>query len=172
MMLSSVASAFDRNPRRRQELRGRPIANHIYKDVLGVTGVYRFDGNALDTEFAVDVRLTLPSGLVLCGQEKFLSAEYAKYHSITVEFEQNQHTHEPGDWFKEACQFYFVGYETLDKQQFSPWIIVNWTSVVLATEAELIKWNTRHNADGKARASFRWCDMHSIPEQCIIAKSW
>ena len=167
-------SQFEKDPRRRQEIRLRPIADIVYRSVFGNDiDINRYEADyTLDIEFAIDVVLSLNSGMILNGQEKFLSNNYAKYHSLTVEYEQNQHSGEHGDWFKLACQFYFVGYSNLEETAFNPYIIANWPAIVLATEEGVIKWIDNKNKNGRARASFRYCDMYKLPQDCIIAKSW
>ena len=172
--VSEYQKRFESNPRRMQEIRLRPLADKVYRSVFGNSiDISRYGTDyALDKEFAIDVVLVLDNGLILNGQEKFLSSDYAKFHSITVEYEQNQFTGERGDWFKLACQFYFCGYANKDETEFVPYVLANWTSVVLATSANKIEWKNNANRDGKARASFRYCDMYKLPPDCIIAKSW
>ena len=174
LTLSTSGSVFEKNPRRLQEVRCRPLADAIYKRVFGdlitIKRHEREDAYLLDKEFAMDVTITLPIGLVLTGQEKFLSQKYAKYRSVTIEHMQNPATNEKGDWFKMAVQFYFVGYESADGKTFSPWIMLNWPSIVNATAKGAIHWIDNRNKDGHARASFRYCVMDKIPESCVIAK--
>jgi len=165
--------SFEQNWRRKQELAGRPLADRIYCATLGdgikISRMERDDQKVLDIKFAIDVRLTLPSGQILLGQEKFLSHKYASFQSVTVEYFQNPLTKEPGDWFKLAVQFYFVGYLTADGQEFDPWIMLNWPNVVLTTQAGQIPWQDNRNKDGKARASFRYCRMDQFPPECVIS---
>ena len=173
---SSSDSDFERDPRRQQELRMRPAADEIYASVFGlnvqVERTEYEDGAILDKHFAIDVRVTLPaSGMILLGQEKFLSPRYASFGTVTIEYWQNPEIQEQGDWFKLASQVYFVGYATPDWQGFDPWILLNWPSVVLATEAGAIPWQANHNKDGHARASFRFCKMRLFPPECLIASS-
>lgn len=166
---------FERDPRRRQEIAGRPIADKVYRDVFGsateIVRMEREDQKVLDIRFAIDVKLVLPSGQILLGQEKFLSHKYAKYSSVTVEYEQNQWTHEQGDWFKLCSQFYFVGYMNEQRDTFTPWIILNWPNVVLATLQKRVPWRQNKNNNGRARASFKYCGMKNFPKDCIIAMS-
>jgi hypothetical protein len=131
----------------------------------------RDDQKVLDVRFAIDVQIRLATGQLLLGQEKFLSQIYAKWRSVTVEYEQNQYTGEEGDWFKLASQLYFVGYLTKDQTGFQPWILLNWPNVVIATYHGEIKWHTNRNKDGRARASFKYCSMQAFPSQCVIASS-
>lgn len=167
--------SFERDPRRKQELAGRPIANAIYREVFGdktqVARMEREESKVLDLTFAIDVKLTFPTGQVLLGQEKFLSHKYAKYKSVTVEYEQNQFTGERGDWFNLAPQFYFVGYFTQQGNGFKPWILLNWPNTVIATLQDRVPWKLNKNKNGRARASFKYCIMTGFPDECVIKSS-
>jgi hypothetical protein len=169
-------SNFDNNWRRQQELKMRPYADIIYKNTFGAgIDINRFDRDedkALDIIFAIDVQIGLENGQILLGQEKYLSDKYAGYKSITVEYEQNQITHEHGDWYKLATQFYFTGYCNKDMTGFDPWVIANWTSMIIETLANNIHWVHNNNKADGARASFVYTNMTQLPESCIIAKSW
>lgn len=167
-------SAFENDPRRLQELRGRPIADGIYQTVLGsdigIARMDRPDSLVLDIEFAIDLKITLPCGLILLGQEKFLSHRYASFETVTIEYEQDQLTHETGDWGHMAAQVYFVGYFNSDETAFSPWVLLNWPATVLATAKQDVPWKQNANKDGRARASFRYCQISKFPPDCIIAR--
>lgn len=167
--------SFEQNWRRKQELIGRPAADQIYRGIFGdgitITRMEREDQVVLDIKFAIDAKLTLLTGQILLGQEKFLSPKYASFQSVTVEYFQNPSIQEPGDWFRLAVQFYFVGYLTPDSLTFNPWILLNWPNVVIATDNGAIHWNDNRNKDGRARASFKWCKMRDFSPECIIACS-
>jgi hypothetical protein len=140
-----------------------------YLSAVSIQRADHKDAAILDTQFAIDVALMVPSGMILLGQEKFLSRQYASFKSVTIEYEQNQYTHEGGDWYKLACQFYFVGYE--NGSGFDPWIILNWPAVVMATNAGAITWTPNANKNGHARASFMYAPMRAFPDSCVIARS-
>lgn len=162
---------FEHNPRRLQELKGRPLADAIYQSVFGknihLTRYEHTEDFVLDSKFAIDVELEFPTGLILTGQEKFLSPQYAKYNSITIEYMQNES--QLGNWFNLAAQFYMVGYFTNDFKEFNPWIIANWASIVWQTLLGKIDWHNNQNKDGHAQASFKYCDMRALPRECVIA---
>src|SRR5574341_215573 len=173
LKLSKRDLAFNLDPRRQQELRLRPYADEIYRRVFDAQAIERFDkpdNSVLDMHFAIDFKITMPNGLILNGQEKFLSAEYASYNSVTVEYEQDQSTGEQGDWFKIACQLYFTGYERQDGLGFGSWTILNWANVVMATNAGLINWRNNKNKNGRAKASFVWCPVDEFPESCVVVQ--
>lgn len=167
---------FERDPRRKQELRMRGIADRIYRQVFGddiqIKRTEKNEDATLDREFAIDITLILPTGQILLGQEKFLSHQYANFRSLTVEYYQNPITKEPGDWFKLAPQFYFTGYCNQNDTGFEPWVIADWARIVLLTHGNRINWRDNKNKDGSARASFRYTIMDKLPSECIIASSW
>lgn len=164
--------AFENNWRRQQELRLRPVADKYYSDLFGkeitVNRFEKEDDFILDKEFAMDVRVTFANGLILTGQEKFLSEMYSKYSSVTVEYMQNPKTNETGDWFKLGVQFYFVGYANKTETEFYPWVMLDWAATVLATNKGELSWKSNANGDGHAKASFVYTDMRYIPKHCVI----
>ena len=167
---------FENNRRRKQELKGRPIADEIYKKVFGqeilIERFEREENYQLDLIFAMDVKIVMPIGLILVGQEKFLSYENKKYQSITVEYMQNPVIGERGDWFKLAVQFYFTAYFNEPETCFDLWVLTNWMNVVLCTMDNKIMWKSGANTRTNARANFKYCNMYQLPAHCIIASSW
>lgn len=161
------------DPRFEQELRARPLFNSIYVAVFHChpDSIWRSNGNDLDSKLGIDVGLRLPTEMVLSGQEKALSAEYARYNSLTVEHFQNLATWEPGDWFRIACQFYICGYLNQAQTAFTSYVLVNWPSLVLATDQGRVRWQDGRNRDGHAGASFRYLNFNDIPTDCIISRS-
>ena len=170
--LSNPASAFERNPRRKQELRGRPFADRIYLTLFGeateIKRAEREEALVLDMQHAIDVTLTLPTGMVATGQEKFLD-----YHldTVTVEFMNDPRTGAPGDWFHLASQFYFVGYFNSGRTGFRTWIMLDWLVVALATLNGEINWQDNRNKDGRARASFKYAPFSQFKGSMVIAKA-
>ena len=168
MPLLKPDSDFEKDPRRRQELRLRPVADAIYRQIFGTDiELERFDKEVmLDKRFAIDVQIRLRTGQILLGQEKFLSAVYSTFNSLTVEYMQS--AEEKGDWFKLASQLYLTGYES--GQGFEPWVLVNWPALVIANLKKALRWHDGANKDGRAQASFKWIDIRDIPVDCIIAQ--
>jgi hypothetical protein len=168
--------AFENNWRRQQELRLRPVADKYYSDLFGkeitVNRFEKEDDFILDKEFAMDVKITFSNGLILTGQEKFLSAKYSSFQSVTVEYMQDPKINEPGDWFKLGVQFYFVGYANQTETGFYPWVMLDWTATVLATNNGELEWISNKNKDGHAKASFVYIPMQNIPEYCVIGGSF
>ena len=167
---------FENNWRRQQEIKMRPYVDKIYNNIFNSNvGIKRFesiDEFILDKKFAIDVQLTLSNGQILLGQEKFLSNKYARYRTITVEYKQNPITDEDGDWFKLAPQIYFVGYINATNDGFDPWVLMNWTNLVLNSNNNNITWSFNNNKYDGARASFTYTIMDDLPSECIIDCSW
>lgn len=165
---------FNKNPRRQQELRMRPVADLIYKSLWGFdTTIQRIEQPAnfiLDKEFAIDVIITFNNGMILTGQEKFLSPQYASFQSLTIEYMNNPS--DKGDWFHLASQFYFCGYASPNWLEFQYWAIINWPFIVLRTIHGDIKWYDNSNQNGHAKASFKYLKMPELPREAIIASSF
>jgi len=168
-------ASFNKNWRRKQELDSRILIDRIYKSVFGEEiDIIRFEnaeGYTLDREFAIDAIITFPTGMIMTGQEKALSNKFAKYKSLTVEYMQNPTTEEKGDWFKLAVQYYFVGYLNKQNDRFDIWAITNWANIAMATQKNKIVWEDNKNTKDGARASFRYCRIDKLPDECIIASS-
>ena len=166
---------FEDNPRRKQEITKRPLADKIYHQVWGndikITRFEKDDNHTLDQEYAVDIEIRFPNGMILTGQEKFLSYKFVDNKSVTVEYMNDPQTGESGDWYKLQSSFYFCGYLTEEETNFEPWVIVDWARVVLASNTNKIGWIDNRNKDGHARASFRFTYMDMLPEDCILACS-
>lgn len=154
------------------EIRGRPFADRIYLSLFGETTEVKRDEReealVLDMQHAIDITLTLPTGMVATGQEKFLD-----YYidTVTVEFMNDPRTGAKGDWFHLASQFYFVGYFNADKTGFRSWIMLDWFAVVMATLKGNIQWQGKQNQNGRAKASFRYAPFSEFTGSMVIAKS-
>lgn len=164
-MLSKNVSGFNQDARRQQELRLRPAMDAIYSDVLDVKFIKR-DILKLDMVYSIDVVLRLSNGVLITGQEKALSYEYRHFESVTVEYMQNQHTEERGNWFTQIPQFYFVGYEAERQGSFCKFMMVNWLALI---STRSLNWQDSKNENGVARASFRYIKFSDIPRRCIMA---
>jgi len=153
----------------------QPIIDAIYLNIYpNIKTINRFakgdDVSILDSEFGIDVKLSLNDGMVINGQEKSLSYDYREKRSVTVEYYNDPIQRIQGDWFKLACQFYFVGYTTEDMKGFNPWVLLDWMQVVLETQRGNIHWASHNPIRGSsAKANFRYTSMDSIPPNCIIA---
>ena len=168
-------SAFERDPRRKQEIASRPVIDDLYREVWGDgIKIYREgdigrikihgrpDARISDTlDFmGCDVAIVFPSSQPLYGQEKSLSYEERIFRTITI----SEHS-----FSKCAAQFYFCGYLNEDNTGFDPWIIANWASVVLAANMGQIAWSFRPSNTPRRYPSFWHTIMDDMPYSCVIA---
>ena len=166
---------FENDPRRIQEKTGRPIADKIYIKNWGLIEIKRYekeDNLLIDMEFAIDLTIRMPNGMILNGQEKFLSFKYAIFNSLTVEYMQNPNNNLLGDWFKLAPQFYMCAYFNENKTDFIKYILIDWPLFVIYSNINELKWVLNSNKDGKSTASFKYINFNNIPKCCIIDKKF
>lgn len=163
----------------KQSKRMRPACNRVLQEVFGVNNeqIRRYnteehDDKILDREFAIDLRVTLPSGAVLSGQEKTLSNKFYEHKTFTIEYYQNEKKEEPGEWFHIASQFYLHGYGNKNNKEFAEWYIIDMLNFVYwlrkkENKEELPK---LCKPAGGSRAAFLPIKYKWIPESCIFAK--
>ena len=118
---------------------------------------------ALDRQLGIDVIMYHANGMSTTLQEKAL---FTAFRTITVEHEQRMG--ELGDWNKLRAMLYFVGYAEEQTWMFKSWILVNWTSVQIATLNGDIHWDKNSNQHDGAQASFKHIPFCSIPHDCIV----
>jgi len=169
---------FEKSARRQQDYKYRPAANHLYQKAWGeniqITRLgdpgWPKEWDILDKALGIDAFVKFENGMIGTIQEKFLSAKYSKYRSLTVAY-QNSNTGNELSWFKLATQFYFIGYGKNDgSAEFSLWALINWPALLLATNAGHIIWYQNQSRTGYT-ASFRYCILDKLPSECIIASS-
>lgn len=122
-----------------------------------------------DHYLGIDVIFTHEGEQESTMQEKFLT-----YHesTVTVEYYQNPLTGEQGDWFKMKPDYYFVGYDRLQKNSFQEWCMLNWPLTRQMTNQGFIKWLVRSNKRDGARANFKYVDFGMIPPRCVAHGMW
>ena len=165
-------TSFERNPRRLQEMKGRPFADAIYRAQLHAVDIRRFDRvedevHLLDRQYGIDVEIELTTGQILTCQEKFLSHEFARFNSVTFEFMQDPRTGEQGDWFRLCADLYFVAYFTPDGAAFCKWALLDVPMMKLATERKKIFWVTKPNVRS-GKASFKYTRVDELPGRVLI----
>lgn len=160
----------------RQSIKMRPACNRVLSEVFGVASnsIVRYeqegDPHVLDTEFAIDLKIILPCGAQLSGQEKALSYNFYKYKTFTMEFYQNRYKQEPGEFFKIASQFYLSGYSDESGVEFVEWHIIklfdfiNWIR-----RCSTKKLAEKCKPAGGSRASFLPVPYNKIPANFIYA---
>jgi hypothetical protein len=168
--------SFEQTREYQQSLRMRPACNRVLCEVFGVTEdkIIRFEKeggpHVLDREFAIDLKVLLPSGGQVSGQEKALSFSCYKWKTFTIEFWQNRKTQEPGEWFKIASQFYLSGYSDASGCEFVEWKIVHMLPLLTwLRRCNPQKLASKCKASGGSRAAFLPIPYNKLPSECIFA---
>ena len=168
---------FDETPEVQQSIRMRPACDDVMCDVFNVTSdkIERFDKSTdlfiLDQQFAIDLRVKLPNNTQITGQEKALSYKFYKFRTFTMEFWQNRHTKEPGEFFKIASQFYLHGYSDASGVRFIEWKIIDILKLIVWLKSygvEALARKTRPS--GGSRAAFLPIPYDKIPKDFILAE--
>lgn len=159
----------------------QPSANRLYRTIFDRLDIPLLPNDAqlcitkddfeagYDRYLGIDVVLTFANGQEATLQEKFLTYRAS---TVTVEYMQNPTTNEQGDWFKMKTDYYFVGYDRLEKNSFQEWILLNWLLVRQMTNQGLIPWEMNKNIRDGARANFKYVNFSKIPAECIVHGKW
>ena len=171
--------AFKETPEYIQSLKMRPACNRVLREVFRVDegNIVRYsqkDGvHILDQEFAIDLKVTLPSGGQLSGQEKALSYHFYHYKTFTMEYWQNRYTKEPGEWFKIASQFYLSGYSDKSGIEFIEWKIIKmFPFMIWLNRFVPEQLSDKVKPSGGSRAGFLPVPYKVIPGDCIYAEGF
>ena len=161
---------FERNPRRKFELRMRPVADKLYQQIMPeMLSIERFEKgderHIWDRTFAIDCLFHFQE-LTLTCQEKFRKNEHLHYQDLTVEYYNDPVKREKGDWFNMCAQLYFCGYANATESAFDLWVLVDWSRLVMATIKGIVQWETRQNQYSKA--NFKYIKMAALPHDCLI----
>ena len=154
----------------KQERLGWPIWKRIYRSLWGdgIT-ILRELPIYMDRDLSIDVMISNPFAPPLHIQEKTLGYVHGKrFDTLTVEYMQNPEDGLVGDWSKIATQLYACAYLTEKERGFTHGVIVNWSSLVMATIQGSIPWRSNQNNDGRARASFKYVNISDIPDDIIV----
>lgn len=155
----------------------RPACDAVLCEVFGVEAdkIDRFSQASelfiLDQQFAIDMRVRLQNGSQLTGQEKALSFQFYKYRTFTMEFWQNRHTKEPGEFFKIASQFYLHGYSDDTGVAFVEWKVIDILKMIdWLKNCGINKLAARTKPSGPSRAAFLPVPYDAIPKAFILAE--
>jgi hypothetical protein len=169
--------SIEDTPEWKQSIAMRPACDEVWCHVLGVTpaAIERFDKTGplfiLDTEHCIDMRVKMPNGSQILGQEKALSYQFWKYRTFTIEFWQNRHTKEPGEFFKIASQLYLSGYSDQTGVTFIEWKILDVPRLIIwLRDYSVDALSKRCKPAGGSRAAFLPIDYDSIPKDAILAE--
>jgi hypothetical protein len=175
----SVNNNFYKTKEWQQSSNMRDACNRVLKYVFDVddinADIHRYeneDGSAhvLDKEFAIDLKVRVKNNMWLTGQEKALSHKYYRHRTFTIEFYQNRHTKEPGEFFNIASQFYLTGYSDKSGHRFIEWKIIKMFDFML--------WQCQYSIDtlekmaksSTSNANFLPIKYDIIPKDCIYAE--
>ncbi len=153
----------------------RPACDRVLCEVFGIkdTSIIRYqsegEAHILDTEFAIDLKIILPCGGQLSGQEKALSNKYYRFKTFTMEFYQNRHTREPGEFFKIASQFYLSGYSDDTGIEFIEWHIIKMFDFMNWIRNSSVDKLAERCRPSTSRANFLPIPYKKIPSQFIFA---
>ncbi len=168
---------FEDTPEYQQSMAMRPACDAVLCKVWGVTPdcIRRFSHASelfiLDREFAIDLQVRLPNGSQVMGQEKALSYKFYKWRTFTMEFWQNRFTHEPGEFFKIASQFYLHGYSDASGVHFAEWKILDILKLVdWLKRCGVESLSARTKPAGGSRAAFLPIEYDKIPKAFIHAE--
>ena len=161
----------------KHSLKMRPACDRILAHVFNVPPdkIERFGQDhplsILDTNFAIDMRIRLPNGSYLTGQEKTLTYPCYKFRTFTMEFYQNRHTMELGEFFHIASQFYLHGYADKSGKHFIEWKIINILPFMAWLKNTTAQWfSKRIRPDQESRASFFYIPYDDIPKEFYFAE--
>ncbi len=169
---------FEDTPEAIQSANMRPACDRVYCQVfgIGIESIQRYEKGderfILDKEFAIDVRITLPNGTTVTGQEKTLSNEFYKYRTFTMEFYQNRFTKEHGEFFNIASQFYLTGYSDESGTEFVEWKIIDVFRLITWLKDKSEECLSKHTKpSGGSRATFLPIKYRDIPQGFILYHS-
>jgi hypothetical protein len=158
-------------------LKMRPACDRVISHVFDVPAdtIERFGKDhplaILDRNFAIDMRIQLPNGSHLTGQEKTLRFREYKYRTFTLEFYQNRYTREPGEFFHIASQFYLHGYADESGEHFIEWKIINILPLMAWLKNNTLEWFASRLRDvGESRAAFFYYPYDDIPKEYYFAE--
>lgn len=169
--------SFEDLPEYQRSLKMRPACDRIIEHVFHVPPerIERFGRDhplsILDRNFAIDMRVKLPNGSCITGQEKTLSFEQYKYRTFTMEFYQNRYNLELGEFFHIASQFYLHGYADQSGEHFIEWKIINILPFMVWLKHNTLAWfSARLRPSGPSNAAFFYFPYDDIPKEFYLAE--
>ncbi len=159
----------------------QPAANGLYRTIFERLDMPLLPGElqlrvakdefeaGYDHYLGIDVIFTFANEQESTLQEKFLTYRES---TVTVEYYQNPLTGEQGDWFKMKPDYYFVGYDRIQKNNFQEWILLNWPLTRQVTNQGQIPWEVKSNTRDGARANFKYVPFSIVPPECVVHGKW
>jgi len=154
-------------PEHKQSMRMRPACDRVIREVWGPSAtIVRFDRNdeegphVLDQNYHIDVQVGLVGGGTVTLQEKALTYRYSDHRTFTMEYHQNRHTGEEGEFFHIAAQYYLSGYSDETGIEFLYWNIL--------AVAPFVEWYQQQQLElrpSTSRADFIYPSLLLIPSR-------
>ena len=116
-----------------------------------------------DWQEGVDVLLYFVGGTKATLQEKCLT-----FHTSTVTFEDRKTSGDKGAWYYCTAQYYFVGYDRTNANEFQDWILIDLPALHRADAAGDLPWKFNQNKHDGRRATFRYLYFGDVPAACAI----
>jgi len=155
-----------------------PIQDKVYRYLWpGLMGITRFRKgdvrHELDKYYHIDLQIALDNDIKILGQEKMLRQEKAHFDTFTIEFYQNRHTKEQGEFFLLAAQIYLHGYGnssvTAGLTHFDKWYLIKCFDFLESLRGIPIEELEKTTKPSTGRASFFYIPYKDIPEEFIFA---
>jgi len=147
-------------------LKAIPFEDKVYSEIFKAhRNIKRIEHGSefiLDTKFHIDLILSGKNGIITF-QEKILRYENSHYNTFTMEYMQNRHTGEEGEFFNIGAQFYLSGYFNKNEDGLCKWIIIN-LPVFMAYPSLMLKHEIKPST---SNANFIAWNYKDIPTECI-----
>lgn len=155
--------------------RANALADEFYREFFQQFGdvqeIERFpngtEKHILDREFAIDVQIHCISGVVFTLQEKFRRPQYQTFQDITIEYQQNRHTGEKGDFFRLAVDYYAYGYADHAKkpEKFLEFYLLDYCKLKQLLAQQIVPYKIMHSS---SNASMLTVPIDKIPENVMV----
>jgi len=161
--------------------RANTLADVQYHDYFSRFGtvlqIERFpcghETHLLDREFAIDVRIHVKplegklEKVVFTLQEKFRRPSYQRFQDITIEYFQDRHSNELGDWSKLAVEYYAYGYASHDETpgEFLEFYLLDYPLLKQLLAMGIIPYEICHSS---SRASMLTVPLGKIPRRVVV----
>jgi len=152
-----------------------PAMNELYQKIFAEIGMPLASGieairctkteaqSRYDWQEGIDVLLYFANGTKATLQEKCLT-----FHASTVTFEEHKTSGAQGAWYYCTAQYYFIGYDRIEANDFQDWILIDLPALHRA-DANL-PWKFNKNTREGRRATFRFLYFGDVPSNCIVAR--
>ena len=147
------------------------LLNKLPKFRLDIVAIQKA-GPLIDSKFGIDYFLIQRTGLVYSLQEKCLSAKFAHYDTVTIEYMSDRHQGDEGDFFNCLANLYFVGYG--DSSGFKSAYLLYYRGLKAAINSGKLRPTTKEpiNGRGDDASSFYAYPMRYVRKYCKECIVW